>query len=256
MREGRHHVRRERRAILWRLVLCLLFGTLLTLVSAWLPAARSLATGTTRRDSRPLDERAGPLPYLGASLTKATCAEWLLVLRVDHVREYTVPLTVGPPAPSPPEETLDGALMTCAWPLLVRRFQEGSPAIMLGAEATGWPMRALWCEYEYRGLRRDVHGGLELPGWRSLSPLGTPERMTLPLRPIWSGLAIDLAFWSAAGVPLVLAPMAIRRLLRRRGACPGCGYDLAGLPAGAPCSECGAPVQVAANIQRHRRSDP
>ena len=66
----------------------------------------------------------------------------------------------------------------------------------------------------------------------------TRERI-VPFRPIWSGFAINTVFFALIVWPLLSAPFALRRLIRRkRGRCPECGYDLRGeLDKG--CSECG-----------------
>jgi len=37
----------------------------------------------------------------------------------------------------------------------------------------------------------------------------------------------------------------VRRVIRRRGQCLGCGYDRRATPAGAVCPECGEPVHAA-----------
>lgn len=59
----------------------------------------------------------------------------------------------------------------------------------------------------------------------------------LPLRPIWSGFAINTLFYACLSWLVLFAPFAVRRHLRgRRGACGRCGYDLANLDA---CPECG-----------------
>lgn len=59
----------------------------------------------------------------------------------------------------------------------------------------------------------------------------------------WSGTpAIIFAFWPL--VALVRGPIR-RRYRRRRGLCPGCGYNLAGNVTGV-CPECGTPGSVCA----------
>jgi hypothetical protein len=61
----------------------------------------------------------------------------------------------------------------------------------------------------------------------------------VPWRPIWTGLLLNTAIFSAAWWALLLVPRTIiARRRSRRGVCPKCGYDLAGL-ATAVCPECG-----------------
>jgi hypothetical protein len=119
----------------------------------------------------------------------------------------------------------------------------------------GWPCACLW-------------GGVDLPGSGTVAAwpltgrhpsvpssfgsmsIGWPIDPAnsrgicgyLPATPIWSGLAIDTLFYGTIAWALLFAPGAIRRVRRRRrGQCVQCGYDRAGLAAGAACPECGSP---------------
>jgi hypothetical protein len=61
----------------------------------------------------------------------------------------------------------------------------------------------------------------------------------LPLRPIWTGFAVNTIFYATILWLLTLGPFTARRMIRRkRGRCLKCGYDLRGnLSPG--CPECG-----------------
>ncbi|MEZ6241931.1 MAG: hypothetical protein R3B57_02710 [Phycisphaerales bacterium] len=68
-------------------------------------------------------------------------------------------------------------------------------------------------------------------------PANATLQMLLPLRPIWPGFAIDAVFYAGVCWVMLAAPgVVVRWRRRRRGRCPACGYDLAGLDA---CPECG-----------------
>jgi hypothetical protein len=65
----------------------------------------------------------------------------------------------------------------------------------------------------------------------------------VPLRPIWSGLAVNTLFYAAIWAGIYAALVVPRRFVRevarfRRGACIACGYDL-GYDFIHGCPECG-----------------
>jgi hypothetical protein len=63
----------------------------------------------------------------------------------------------------------------------------------------------------------------------------------LPVQPLAGGMIADTAIYAGAWSMIgALASVGRRRLRKRRGVCPACQYDRRGLPAGAPCPECGA----------------
>jgi len=113
---------------------------------------------------------------------------------------------------------------------------------------TGWPLKVL-----HRRTATAVGHPVSMvappmPAWAAPKWLtrATYIRGTLnpsppvPLGLLPLGLAINTAFFGALafGAYVVLGPG--RRLMRiRRGLCPSCCYDLAGLAAGAVCPECG-----------------
>src|SRR5205814_6005727 len=77
--------------------------------------------------------------------------------------------------------------------------------------------------------------------WNILIARTPPRWFYLPHIPIWPGLILDTAFFTALALGLVRGPALVRRWLRRwRGACPRCGYDLRG--AREVCPECGRAI--------------
>jgi hypothetical protein len=94
----------------------------------------------------------------------------------------------------------------------------------------GWPFEALGGYTLYSG---DEDGGES----RGIFYL---DYRAISYRPLCPGFALDTAFYGTLVFLLWSAPAVLRRLRKRRGHCPTCGYDLRGAPAG-PCPECGAP---------------
>ncbi len=116
-------------------------------------------------------------------------------------------------------------------------------------KAAGWPLRATSSRIRYTSLTGGGHtwharGGVIIgnpskSNWADWPP--TFARI-IPLRPLWPGFAVDLVIYGLAW-RLIIAACALIRRWRRRGAglCQKCRYNLAGLPAGALCPECGTP---------------
>ncbi len=132
------------------------------------------------------------------------------------------------------------------------RYQGGSPLgheehdLERGSETTaGWPFYSLESfvhrttdfsqsppQSEYRS------GTFELP--REILPRSWGTEV--PVRPIWTGFAINSLLYATAVCLLAMIPPRIRRHLRRRaGRCPNCNYDLRATTTGA-CPECGAAI--------------
>lgn len=124
-------------------------------------------------------------------------------------------------------------------------------------EAFGLPMLAMWGE---RGNPAPPGASGMTTGITVYPPGGfrtgaMPMRMTaiggpsgkqpvmLPLRPIWTGLAVDAVFWGFVAWGLVWVAVKPRRFFRemsrmRRGCCLQCGYQL-NYDFIAGCPECG-----------------
>jgi hypothetical protein len=104
----------------------------------------------------------------------------------------------------------------------------------------GWPLKALSCSVHWRqqvanaDIIYRVEGGVQLPRDADFNP------RALPLRPVWPGMAVNVALHASLWMGLTLALAAERRRWRRRhGLCIGCGYSGSGLAADAACPECG-----------------
>ena len=69
--------------------------------------------------------------------------------------------------------------------------------------------------------------------------VGLRDNLRVPLAPHWPGFALDTLFYGTLVFLLWSAPGVVRRRVRkRRGRCPACGYDLRA-SSGGPCPECG-----------------
>ena len=108
-------------------------------------------------------------------------------------------------------------------------------------DARGWPALSLWYESQPLSIRQStgVSGGIRVRGvWFDKPGRATPIPKALPLRPIWTGFAINTIFYATILWLLIPGPFALRRFLRvRRGLCPKCAYPMG---ESSVCTECGS----------------
>lgn len=118
----------------------------------------------------------------------------------------------------------------------------------------GWPLRAFSCRNAaevsirtgnssmsvMRSGFKPVEGGWEMSPFAGRGMVGGAWR-GIPLRPMWSGLIVDVGVLAFAWYALIVGIGTRLRFLRRaRGLCPWCGYDLrSGGLSGQRCPECG-----------------
>ena len=112
--------------------------------------------------------------------------------------------------------------------------------------SSGWPLSAfsgeLWQlpkAYTVERFTRDAWKISEM----KLLPSGMYSwPRLLPLRPIWSGFAINAIIYAAVACILFFAATSVRCRRRiKRGLCPACAYPVGTNPR---CTECGKPVVV------------
>jgi hypothetical protein len=125
-------------------------------------------------------------------------------------------------------------ITTAPFPLLIeqsRRYKAGWPMLSVAAD---------WFSYaapEIIAGHASTSSGLipveNIPMLQGVVP-------HLPIRPHWTGFAINTIFYAAVLWVLFFAPGSVRRMIRRRhGLCPACAYPVGTSPV---CTECGKPV--------------
>lgn len=119
---------------------------------------------------------------------------------------------------------------------------------------TGWPFPCLYTVWSSRpGATAQEWAALERAGWQQWSPgafvrggIFWIDDDYMPVLPRPLPIAANTLFYGGLWFALFLTPAIIRRAFHRPGTCSHCAYDLRGLPAGAPCPECGKGEQVTA----------
>lgn len=121
----------------------------------------------------------------------------------------------------------------------------GEMPTMIQAVASGWPFRAAmylqWSTYPLPDDPSPIPRRGLVHNWRiSRLPFSNKFRkLDIPMQPLWRGLLLNIAIWSAASWCCFSASGLLKRSLRRRrGLCPACAYDLRGSSDGR-CPECG-----------------
>ena len=111
----------------------------------------------------------------------------------------------------------------------------------------GWPATALWSASRFTGQAyADLSGVVQHDkrfGGLLLRPAtGRNLPISIPLRPDWPGIVIDVSVNSSLVFLLLMCFALTRRQIRRAGGlCIKCGYDLSGSSGGGcVCPECGA----------------
>jgi hypothetical protein len=107
-----------------------------------------------------------------------------------------------------------------------------------GLEAFGWPSRSFAFEWEHTHGQQNVRiiDGIALQNSQAVF---LPTAKILPLRILWRGLLIDVAFWGMAGILALKMLQQLKYIIRsKKGRCIRCGYNLAGISE-IGCPECG-----------------
>ena len=147
----------------------------------------------------------------------------------------------------------DDVRRSLVW-LVIYGPSDGGPAeaYLWQRYRVGWPCRSLraerWVEWtsdrfvdEWRGSWGSQATNIPrfVPAKYGVRLLAARLGRPLPYAPIWPGFVVNSLFYAALLWLLILGPLALRRLIRRRrGLCPACGYDLRHGEHEA-CPECG-----------------
>ncbi|MDX2197500.1 MAG: hypothetical protein SF069_00840 [Phycisphaerae bacterium] len=114
--------------------------------------------------------------------------------------------------------------------------------------ASGAPLR---CAVYSRRIGEDAQGQPVAPfvdaaELGELTLFGISAICVIPLRVLWLGFLVNVAFWGLVSAAVAYAISALRRRLRiAKNLCPQCGYDIRGA-ASDRCSECGGAIRPAA----------
>jgi len=116
-------------------------------------------------------------------------------------------------------------------------------------DARGFPFVALWCSWDYEvvpagqgapiSVPKALHGGFSLRDHAHPGLVGSNKLRALPYMPIWSGLALNTAFYALLFFAVVRITRGLKHARRyKRGLCPRCKYDRV-FDYQLPCPECG-----------------
>ena len=119
----------------------------------------------------------------------------------------------------------------------IYNVQFGTPedGVFIARIEAGWPVVSARTWVARTPLKTGDWNG----GWQLGEPiLGLARNSVLPWAPRWTGLLVNTLLYGAMLWLVFCAPFELRRRLRRRsGSCPVCGYDLRG--SREACPECG-----------------
>lgn len=258
---------RVRRPLL-RALVCAAFGVMTSVVVAWLvvvvnPIPPEDGKCVGNRDRNPTNGEGNGHIELWERHSLGTTQHWAWVLAL-----HPLPPDYTGPNPRPREESdyhfdLSPSSWVRShvlpWETGAAQWPPDQYRDLRFVEMRGWPIRCLWCEFDYSGSSPCVdpvplqpfvgtpviRGGLP-GGFCRLGPNPVAKKFPIafPLRPYWPGLILDSFVWALAWLLLLTGLPALKRrvtaaLRHHRNLCPTCAYDLQATPPNSPCPECG-----------------
>jgi hypothetical protein len=127
----------------------------------------------------------------------------------------------------------------CDVPTLAERSVLADQPLVTVRDARGWPWPAFWgCPNQY-GTGLQPRGCILLQSSSNRSFENGMKIRSIPILPVWSGLALNVIFYSSIIFLLMAVARSAIRLRRRLGGrCVACNYNLRGLNVSG-CPECG-----------------
>ncbi len=253
------HVRGSTRRWVWRGVVALCVGVVVTYGMAWGfayfggPVPQLFATMRQRIwvscDSG--DELAESVVFgmvgrcrIDLDLSPATSGASLWMVR-EYAKDLARPRSLAPTTP---------AVRTCAAPITLHEL--GLPiwvrAVVPGADGPIKNMKVSRITVFGSGFPMISHAGMtrtDFDGKTRRSSLvivkrvaGGGDETSIPVLPVLPGFVVNVLAYAGVWSLALCAPGAARRWQRvRRGRCGACGYDVKGI-AGGVCPECGTPT--------------